>query len=191
MVGNKLGLALAAAVLAFGVGAGAAVSDTPPAAPEEGEETPPALEIQPVTANCDGVVSPEVISVKTLGEVTLIGVQPIPENAAYYGQALKFVKDRVAGEQVRVEVCPNIPHNEQGRTRAVVYFRQDEKWTNLSIALVEAGLAKVADVPGCHVPTKAWLTYENAARLAHRGMWKDWQPGKAMTSDKPDESDFQ
>jgi hypothetical protein len=162
-----------AAVLAFGTAvAGAAET----AAPGEIKTTAPGLEMQPVTAECTGVPSPTVITVKVLGEVALIGVLPVPADADWYDDAVKFVKLRVDGKPVRLEVCPNIPLNAQGQNRALVYWRNGEKWESLNIALIKAGLGKVADVPGCHVPTKAWLQYEKEARQARLGLWKDFAP---------------
>ncbi len=161
------------------------------AAEEEVTKTPPGLEIEPVTATCEEVLAPNVVGIRVLGECALIGVQPVKKTASYYGEALAFVKERVAGREVRVEVCPNIPVNEKGQDRVIIYFRGDGKWWNLNIELIRAGLAKVADVPGCHVPTKAWLEYEKEARKARRGMWADVPTPKPSTSEGPDISDFE
>jgi len=160
------------------------------AAEEEAEKTPAGLEFEAVTATCEEVVAPNVIKVKLLGECALIGVQPMKRDDPYYRAALEFVRMRVRGVDVRVEVCPNIPVNEQGQNRAVVYYYEAGKWVNLSIELIDAGLAKVADVPGCHVPTKAWLEYEKAARKAKRGMWEGFVEHAGPTTDEPDISDF-
>jgi endonuclease YncB( thermonuclease family) len=184
-----------AAALFLAATAGLAKTATPTAAAagtaEEGAETPPSLGIKPVEVAVEKVLSPNIVVVKELGEVSLIGLQPVPTDAKYYGAALKMVKDKVDGETVRVEVCPNIPQNEQGQTRALVFYRVGTEWSNLSVILIRAGLARVSEVPGCHVPIKAWLAYENEARGNRLGMWKDWVAPKAMTSDTPSESDFQ
>jgi hypothetical protein len=174
--------ATAACVLALG----AAVL----AAEEEIVKTPAGLEFEAVTATCEEVVAPNVLRVKILGECALIGVQPMARDDPYYRAAFEFVRSRAYGRDVRVEVCPKMPVNEQGQNRAVVYYYQDGRWVNLSIDLINAGLAKVADVPGCHVPTKAWLEYEKAARKARRGMWASFAEPSGPTSDKPDISDF-
>ncbi|HUU56105.1 MAG TPA: thermonuclease family protein [bacterium] len=160
------------------------------AAEEEIAKTPAGLEFKAVTATCEEVVAPNVLRVKVLGECALIGVQPVARDDPYYREALEFVRIRAYGRDVRVEVCPNMPVNEQGQNRAVVYYYRDGKWVNLDIELISAGLAKVADVPGCHVPTKAWLEYEKAARKAKRGMWAAFAEPAGPTSDKPDISDF-
>jgi hypothetical protein len=160
------------------------------AAEDEITKTPAGLEIEPVTATCEEVLAPNVVRVKILGECALIGVQPVKKTSPYYEEALTFVKDRVAGREVRVEVCPNIPVNERGQDRAVIYYRRDGKWWNLNIELIRAGLAKVADVPACHVPTKSWLTYEKEARDARFGMWADFPERTGSVSDQPDISDF-
>lgn len=160
------------------------------AAEEEITKTPAGLEIEPVTATCEEVVAPNVVRVKILGECALIGVQPMARNDPYYREALEFVRSRVYGRDVRVEVCPNIPVNEKGQDRAVIYYRRDGKWWNLNVELIGAGLAKVADVPGCHVPTKSWLTYEKEAREARLGMWADVATPKPSSSEGPDISDF-
>jgi endonuclease YncB( thermonuclease family) len=161
------------------------------AAEDEITKTPAGLEIEPVTATCEEVLAPNVVRVRVLGECALIGVQPVGKKAPYYGEALSFVRERVAGREVRVEVCPNIPANEKGQNRAVIYYRRDGKWWNLNVELISAGLAKVADVPACHVPTKSWLTYQKEARDARRGMWTDLPVPKPSTSEGPDISDFE
>jgi endonuclease YncB( thermonuclease family) len=161
------------------------------AAEEEIEKTPAGLQMEPVTATCEEVLAPNVVRVKVLGECALIGVRPVDKKADYYGEALSFVKERVAGQEVRVEVCPNIPANEKGQNRAVIYYRRDGKWWNLNVELISAGLARVADVPACHVPTKSWLTYEKEARDARRGMWKDVSTPEPSSSEGPDISDFE
>ncbi len=160
------------------------------AAGEELDKTPAGLEIEPVTAQCEKVLAPHLVEIRALGECALIGVHPVAKDDPFYARALKFVKARVEGAEVRVEVCPNIPVNEQGQKRAVIYYREGEKWWNLNIELIKAGLARVADVPGCHVPTKAWLSYEKEARHDRRGMWADVAPPGKSTSDKPGLNDF-
>ncbi len=157
---------------------------------EEITKTPAALEFEAVTATCEEVVAPNVVLVKVLGECALIGVQPMARDDPYYREALEFVRSRVYGREVRVEVCPNIPVNDKGQDRAVIYYRRDGKWWNLNVELIGAGLAKVADVPGCHVPTKAWLEYEKAARKARLGMWAEFVERSGPASEKPDISDF-
>lgn len=160
------------------------------AAEDEMTKTPAGLEIEPVTATCEEVIAPAVVRVRVLGECALIGVQPVKKTSPYYEEALTFVRERVAGREVRVEVCPNVPVNERGQDRAVIYYRHDGKWWNLNVELIGAGLAKVADVPGCHVPTKSWLTYEKEARDARLGMWADVPRREGTTSEGPDISDF-
>lgn len=177
---------MAAAITAGAVGAGGAAA--PP--PDEIITTPPELEFKGVTAQIEEVTSPNVVVVAGLGPCALIGVRVVAPDDPYYDKAKKFVKERVAGKKVRVEICPNIPVNDQGQKRALVFYREGERWLNLSISLVEAGLARVADVPGCHVATKAWLQYEKEAREAGRGIWSELKTHAPMTSDVPDESDF-
>ncbi len=161
------------------------------AADEEITSTPPALEMKAVTATCETVVKPYRVRVNVLGECDLIGVQKMQDDDPYFGKALKFVKDRVLGQEVRVEVCPNVPQNDEGQNRALIYYEENGKWVNLSIELVRAGLAKVADVPGCHVPTKAWLVYENEARKNRLGLWASVPAPKPMETEKPSLSDFE
>lgn len=179
------------AVLFLAAAAGAAEPAPPAAGTAEVADTPPALGIKPVEAQVEKVLSPNIVVVKGLGEVAFIGLQPVPADAKYYRDALKMVKDKVEGQTVRVEVCPNIPANDRGQTRAIVYYKVGTEWSNLSVILIRAGLARVSDAPGCHVPMKAWLAYENEARSNRLGMWKDWVAPKPSTSDKPSESDFE
>lgn len=160
------------------------------AAEEEITKTPAGLEFEAVTAACEEVLAPNVVRVKVLGECALVGVQPMAREDPFYREALEFVRSRVYGRDVRVEVCPNIPSNENGQNRAVIYYRRDGKWWNLNVELITAGLARVADVPACHVPTKSWLTYEKEARDARRGMWADVPTPRPSTTEGPDISDF-
>lgn len=172
-------------LLALGFAAAASAAD------EEITKTPPSLEFEAVTATCEEVVAPNVVRVKILGDCALIGVQPMARDDPYYREALEFVRSRVSGKEVRVEVCPNIPVNEKGQDRAVIYYRRDGKWWNLNVELISAGLAKVADVPSCHVPTKSWFTYEKEARDAHRGLWANVPTPKPSSTEGPDISDFE
>ncbi|MGD8720000.1 MAG: thermonuclease family protein [Candidatus Zixiibacteriota bacterium] len=164
------------------------------AAEAEGDEevsvTPPGLEMEAVTARCEEVKAPNLVVVHILGECALIGVQPVGKDEPYYRDALEFVRGKVRGVDVRVEVCPNMPVNEQGQNRAIIYYYEGGKWVNLNIELIRAGLAKVADVPGCHVPTKAWLEYEKEARNAGLGMWTGKYERDKPLSEEPDIGDF-
>jgi hypothetical protein len=176
---------IAAALFALACGAAAL------APAEEIVKTPPGLEFEAVTATCEEVVAPNVLRVKILGECALLGVQPMGRDDPYYRTAFEFVRSRVHGRDVRVEVCPHIPRNEKGQNRTVVYYFQNGKWVNLNVELIEAGLAKVADVPGCHVPIKGWLEYEKEARTARRGIWAGFVESTGPTGEKPDLSDFE
>ncbi len=167
----------------------AAAAVTP--ALEEITDTPPELEIKPVTARCEEVVAPYRLRVQVLGECDLIGVVKMSPQDPYYGKALKFVKDRVLGQEVRVEICPNVPQTPEGQNRALIYYREGEKWYNLNVELIRAGLARVTDVPRCHVALKAWFAYEAEARNARAGIWEDFEEPTKTRSDKPDISDFE
>jgi len=160
------------------------------AAEEEITKTPPALEFEAVTATCEKILAPHLLSVQILGECALLGVQPVAKDEPYFRAGVEFLRTRVYNQEVRVEVCPNIPVNETGQKRAVIYYREEGEWRNLNIELIRAGLAKVADVPGCHVPTKAWLEYEKEARREGSGIWAGQaEPGRQL-SPEPDISDF-
>jgi len=168
---------------------GAAVAAAAPVT-EEASETPPELEIKPITARCEEVVAPYRLRVHLLGDCDLIGIVKMAPQDPYYGKALKFVKEHVLGQEVRVEICPNVQQTPEGQNRAIIYYRLGEKWYNLNIELLRAGLARVTDVPRCHVALKAWFAYEAEARKARAGMWEDFKEPPAMTSDEPDISDF-
>jgi len=171
--------------------AAAALAAEAPGTADEITETPPELGFKAVKATCEEVLTPYLVRLEVLGDCALIGVTVMPKTDPYYGKALQFVKDRVAGKEVRVEVCPNIPQNSQGQNRVLVYYWNGDEWVNLSIDLIAAGLAKVADVPGCHVPTKGWLAIESGARKARLGLWATFKEPGAMKTDKPDLSDFE
>lgn len=127
-----------------------------------------------VEGECTAVDSANAITVKDLGEVALIGVREASKNDSYYYDAEKFLERRLLNQKVKIEVCPNMPMNDEGQIRAVVYYSDGGKWLNVAIELIEEGLGRVAIVPSCHVDTKAYLEYEKIAKKARRGLWKDW-----------------
>ncbi len=127
-----------------------------------------------VEAECTNVKSANVIIIKGLGEVAIIGVREASRDDNYYYDAVKLLKRRLLKRTVKIEVCPNIPMNDKSQVRAVVYYNNGGKWLNVGIELIEEGLARVALVPSCHVDTKVYLSYEKEARKAGRGLWKDW-----------------
>lgn len=127
-----------------------------------------------VEGECTAVDSANAITVKDLGEVALIGVREASKNDSYYYDAEKFLERRLLNQKVKIEVCPNMPMNDEGQIRAVVYYSDGGKWLNVAIELIEEGLGRVAIVPSCHVDTKAYLEYEKKAKKARRGLWKDW-----------------
>ena len=128
-----------------------------------------------VEGECTAVNSANVIIVKDLGEVALIGVRESSPGDDCYYDAMKLLKSRVLNQKVKIEVCPNMPMNEKEQVRAVVYYSDGDTWLNVAIELIEEGLARVALVPSCHVDTKAYLEYEKKAKKARRGIWEDWQ----------------
>lgn len=128
-----------------------------------------------VEGKCTAVNSANVITIKDLGEVALIGVREASPDDDYYYEAVKLLKKRLLDREVRIEVCPNLPMNEKGQVRAVIYYADGGTWLNVAIELIEGGLARVAIVPSCHVDTKAYLEYEKKAKKARRGLWEDWE----------------
>jgi endonuclease YncB( thermonuclease family) len=128
-----------------------------------------------VEGECTAVNSANVITIKDLGEVALIGVREASTDDDYYYDAVKLLKKRLLDREVQIEVCPNLPMNEKGQVRAVIYYADGGAWLNVAIELIEEGLARVAIVPSCHVDTKAYLEYEKRAKKARRGLWKDWE----------------
>lgn len=177
MVTKKIFYALAAVTLAQ--------------AAEEIITTPPELEIKPVVGTCEEVLAPYRLRIRTLGVCDLIGIVKMDSSDRYYDKAVKFVKDHVLGKEVRVEICPNVPQTPEGQYRAIIYYRREDKWYNLNVELLRAGLARVTDVPRCHVSTKAWFAYETEARNARLGIWENFKKPTPAQSDKPDISDFE
>jgi endonuclease YncB( thermonuclease family) len=128
-----------------------------------------------VEGECTAVNSANAITIKDLGEVALIGVREASAGDDYYYEAVKLLKIRLLDREVQIEVCPNLPMNENGQVRAVIYYDDGDAWLNVAIELIEEGLARVALVPMCHVDTKAYLEYEKKAKKARRGLWEDWE----------------
>jgi endonuclease YncB( thermonuclease family) len=128
-----------------------------------------------VEGECTNVNSANVITIKDLGEVALIGIRETSKSDGYYYNAVDLLERCVLDQEVKIEVCPNMPMNEKGQVRAVVYYSDGGIWLNVAIELVEEGLARVAIVPSCHVDTKAYLEYEKKAKKARRGLWEDWE----------------
>lgn len=128
-----------------------------------------------VEGRCTDVNSANVITIMDLGEVALIGVREASPGDDGYYDAVRFLEKRLLDRDVQVEVCPNLPMNEKGQVRAVIYYDDGGTWLNVAIELIEDGLARVALVPMCHVDTKAYLEYEKKAKKARRGIWEDWE----------------
>ena len=128
-----------------------------------------------VEGECTAVNSANVITIRDLGEVGLIGVREVSPGDDYYYEAVNLLKTRLLDREVQIEVCFNLPMNEKGQIRAVIYYADGGAWLNVAIELIEEGLARVALVPMCHVDTKAYLEYEKKAKKARRGLWEDWE----------------
>jgi len=128
-----------------------------------------------VAGRCTDVTSANVITIKDLGEVALIGVREASPGDDYYYDAVRLLENRLLDRDVQIEVCPNLPMNDKGQVRAVIYYADGDAWLNVAIELIEEGLARVALVPSCHVDTKAYLEYEKKAKTARRGLWEDWE----------------
>ncbi len=126
-------------------------------------------------SKCVSVDGPNLVTVEGLDQIRLVGIQPPGEESKYYDKAVGYLKDKLLGDTVRIEVDPDLPKTTTGQIRAVVYYDKDGKWINVGIELIEKGYAKVAIVPGSYFDTKVYLSYEKEARVDKRGLWKDWQ----------------
>lgn len=126
-------------------------------------------------SKCISVDGANLVTVEGLDQIRLVGIQPPGEESKYYDKAVGYLKDKLLGNVIRVEVDPDLPKTTTGQIRAVVYYDKNEKWINVGIELIEKGYAKVAIVPGSYFDTKVYLSYEKEARAEKRGLWKDWQ----------------
>ncbi len=126
-------------------------------------------------SKCISVDGPNLVTVEGLDQIRLVGIQPPGEDNKYYDKATSYLKDKLLGDIVRIEVDPDLPKSNTGQIRAVVYYEKDGKWVNVGIELIEKGYAKVAIVPGSYFDTKVYLSYEKEARTEKRGLWKDWE----------------
>ena len=71
-----------------------------------------------VEGECTAVNSANVITIKDLGEVALIGVLEASPGDDYYYEAVNLLKTRLLDREVQIEVCSNLPMNEKGQIRA-------------------------------------------------------------------------
>ena len=103
-------------------------------------------------------------------KVRLYGID-CPEKKQAFGQkATQFTAQRVAGENVRVQIMDT---DRYGRSVGVVYT---ENGTNLNRELLTNGLAWVYDY-FCKEPfCDNWKQEETRARRAHTGLWVDKNP---------------
>jgi endonuclease YncB( thermonuclease family) len=124
-------------------------------------------------SECISIDGPNLVTVEGLDQIRLVGVQPPGEESQFYGKAKGYLEGKLLGKIVRIEVDPYLPKTSTGQIRAVVYYREDDKWLNVGIDLIEKGYAKVAVVPGSYFDSKVYLTYEKEARNAKRGLWKE------------------
>ena len=130
--------------------------------------------IEPIQDDCVKVESPVLIKCDVMGEVRLLGLKPPDKDSKYYKQGVDFVKERILGKTVLIDICHINPTTEEGYLRAVVFYMKEDRWFNLNEELVRNGLAQVVPVILSHPDPKIWLTDQKEAQREHLGIWEDF-----------------
>jgi len=132
---------------------------------------------------CISVEAPNVLKFERLGTVTLIGVQSPDASDPGFESAMQVVRRYAEGKQLKVEPCPVRPKDDDGRIRAIVYFREANAWHNLNTKLLRAGYATLRSEERCHVNVKAWTLLVAQAQSQGRGLWARLQPERQIETD--------
>ena len=132
---------------------------------------------------CVSVEAPNVLNFEALGKVVLIGVQPPEATDEGFEVAMNIVRRYAQGKSLKVEVCPLRAKDEEGRLRAIVYFREGNAWHNLNTKLLRAGYANLKSEERCHVNVKEWSQFVAQAQSQRRGLWARLQPKPEIEMD--------
>lgn len=124
------------------------------------------------------VLSPVLIESELFGLVRLLGLTEISEDNKYYKPAEEYVKERVEEQRIMLDVDGISPVDELGHIRAVVYYKNEGRWVNLNIEMVQLGYARVMPIANSQIDPKAWFEYEKIARQEGTGIWEEWEPGE-------------
>jgi len=132
---------------------------------------------------CVSVEAPNVLNFESLGKVVLIGVQPPEATDEGFEVAMSIVRRYAQGKSLKVELCPLRAKDEEGRLRAIVYFREGNAWHNLNTKLLRAGYANLKSEERCHVNVKVWSQFVAQAQSQRRGLWARLQPKHEIETD--------
>lgn len=127
---------------------------------------------EPVPAKIVGVSDGDTVTAVINGaqvKIRLYGIDA-PEKAQPFGQAATDVlKQITTGQSITIQA---FDHDRYGRTVGMVFA----DGTNVNSAMVKSGHAWVyrqyCSQPFCN----EWIRYEQAAKSAHAGLWKDSAP---------------
>jgi len=141
-------------------------------APSEGAGSGRSRSVRLANDRCIRVIDGDTIHTARHGAIRFIGINAPEYDQPLYREAREAVARRVGEQEVRLEICPIQPKDKYGRWRAVVYFRQGEKWVNLNRLVVREGWARIDDFQPCHVrASQEWRADEEEAQHAGRGIW--------------------
>ena len=70
-------------------------------------------------SKCVSIDGPNLVTVEGLDQIRLVGIQPPGEESKYYDKAVSYLKDKLLGEIVRIEVDPDLPKSNMDQIRAV------------------------------------------------------------------------
>ncbi|MCS7253728.1 MAG: thermonuclease family protein [Armatimonadota bacterium] len=132
---------------------------------------------------CLSVEAPNTLKFEKLGTVTLIGVKSPAAADPGFESAMQVVRRYAEGKSLKVEPCPIRPKDDEGKLRAIVYFREANTWHNLNTKLLRAGYAMLQSEERCHVNVKAWVKFVAQAQSQGRGLWARLQPERQIETD--------
>jgi len=99
--------------------------------------------------------------------VRMVGCRPLGfEGKANDAERLKFIESKVLGKTVNVKLLALEPLGAAGIVRYGLL-----RWSTLNTALLKAGWAMFEASKQTETFSKLWMGYEEAAKVAHRGIW--------------------
>lgn len=124
-----------------------------------------------ISARVTRVIDGDTVVLGRIGHVRLIGIDTPERGEPGFEEATDFVRERVEGRTVSVEVCPITPRDPFGRARVIVYYSlADGSQVCLNRELVAERLAKIRGFRPCHINAEEWKPLEDAAHRRGTGL---------------------
>jgi len=113
------------------------------------------------------VVDGSTIIVDENRRVRLAGIKAPDKDEEMGMEATDFLKAMIEGKEISLQIDVLNPQDDFGRLRAIIYIEN----TNVNIEMLRAGLAHVYPVYPSIIGSDDWVSFEEEARKARRGLW--------------------